>query len=337
MLGFARKLVKQAEGIIAPEMSSNSPTHGFRILHVEPDLEAYHASLEPLFDFVTAANGQRFDRAFHPSTAGGHVIVEQEQSPADKFRSVVEATAAKLVLEVWSAKGHTTRIVTLPNPVKQSSGLGLTLQWASLSVADHVWHVLEVTPSSPADKAGLISHSDYIVAGENGSLEEGGEYLLGRVVSRENCMEGVLFYVYNRDFDLVRPVRIFPTRDGKLGCGVGYGLLHTLPEVSKSKLRAIPGSMVFDEQQSDAQYLDTSIKAKVPAPPTSSYVDRPPQVPPPPNGAHPHIRSAKNGKKEADNLSSYFEEQSQISRQIDGETCPSNSESIAPPPSIASA
>lgn len=334
MLGFARKLVKQAEGIIAPEMRSNTPTHGMRVLHVEADSEAFHAGIEPLFDFIVAANGERFDHAYHPSTDGGHIIVEQEQSPANNFQSVVEATEAKLVLEIWCAKGRTTRIITLANPSKQPSGLGLTLQWSPLNVADHVWHVLDVTPSSPADKAGLVSHADYIVAGESGSLEEGGEYLLGRVVSRESSVEGVLLYVYNRDFDLVRPVRIFPTRDGKLGCGVGYGLLHALPEVSKSEVRATPGAMVFDEQQIDAKYLDASIKAKIPAPPTSSYVAQQPAqalVPPPTRSHHQH-RSVNNSKKGAGNLSSYFEEQSQISRQVDGGTRKANSEFIAPPP-----
>lgn len=63
-------------------------------------------------------------------------------------------------------------------------GLGLTLHWTPLFVADHVWHILDVSPNSPAEAAGLISHSDYIVAAENGLLEQGGEDLLGRVVQR---------------------------------------------------------------------------------------------------------------------------------------------------------
>lgn len=62
--------------------------------------------------------------------------------------------------------------------------MGLSLQWTPLSVADHVWHVLNVSPNSPAEEAGLISHSDYIVGAEGGLLEQGGEDLLGRVISR---------------------------------------------------------------------------------------------------------------------------------------------------------
>jgi hypothetical protein len=32
-----------------------------------------------------------------------------------------------------------------------------------LSVTEDVWHILEVTPNSPADLAGLLPYGDYVI------------------------------------------------------------------------------------------------------------------------------------------------------------------------------
>ena len=53
------------------------------------------------------------------------------------------------------------RTLTFDIPIPTSSPpLGLTLQWSPLSNVDQVWHILEVTPRSPADTAGLLPYSD---------------------------------------------------------------------------------------------------------------------------------------------------------------------------------
>lgn len=254
-----------------------------------------------------------------PSTA---ILVPQllppqaESSPIEPFLAeIANCRGRSISLDIWSSKGHTLRTVVVPvpsnddagyeneninniygqNTPKQntlSSGLGLSLQWAPLSAADHVWHVLNVSANSPAEEAGLISHSDYIVGAERGLLEQGGEDLLGRVITqivnghsrsraeqqeengKKDEKEGTLekdeekddfdekdfekallsnknssaekdsivnsqpeveLYVYNKDFNTLRPVRIRPNSSwggsGLLGCGVGYGLLHRLPAV----------------------------------------------------------------------------------------------------------
>ncbi|OWB83792.1 hypothetical protein B5S33_g2425 [[Candida] boidinii] len=126
--------------------------------------------------------------------------------------------------------------------------LSLNLQLTPLSSASHVWHILKVNPNSPAYLAGLLAGSDYIIGSEGGLLITGGEDLLGRVINSvhtkwklqaaENpniqpC--SIVFYVYNHDYDIVRPVTIYLNDNwggfGLLGCDVGYGLLHKLPEV----------------------------------------------------------------------------------------------------------
>lgn len=48
--------------------------------------------------------------------------------------------------------------------------LGLALQWCPLAVTEDVWHILDVTPNSPADVAGLIPYSDYVVGSPEGSM-----------------------------------------------------------------------------------------------------------------------------------------------------------------------
>ena len=39
------------------------------------------------------------------------------------------------------------------------------------NVSDNIWHILEVYPNSPADKAGLCSNTDYIIGYE--MMDEG--------------------------------------------------------------------------------------------------------------------------------------------------------------------
>jgi len=331
MFGFARKLAKKAEGFIAPGIDENGPTYGFRVVYVEPDSEAFHAGLEPLFDFIVAVNGQRFDQRYYdtqdespqpPNIPGlsNLVSVEQEQSPFQDFELAVDSTQERLVLEVWSAKGKTARTVLLPNPAKQANGLGFDAQWYPLSVADQVWHILNVVPRSPAASAGLVSHADYIVAAQNGELEAAamtsGEHALSRLVfEARGSREGVLFYVYNREYDVVRPVRVIPTPDGKLGCGVGYGLLHALPKVSGTS-----GSLLFDGDKdlfSPAQ--------NVPAPEAPSET---PAVPLAGSAYAPHRHKPHRSAQSA-GLSDYFEEQSRISHEIDGSTA---KKAVPPPP-----
>lgn len=174
--------------------------------------------------------------------------------------------------DIWSSKGGIIRRILLPineikdenehvnelhdisinstestikseNLIKISSefpnfGFGMSLQWTPLSSAEHIWHIINVVPNSPADKAGLIAHSDYIIGAQDGLLATGGETLLSRIISRIAEPDGykkIELYVYNHDYDVTRSTVIEPNRnwggDGLLGCGVGYGILHRLPEV----------------------------------------------------------------------------------------------------------
>lgn len=82
-------------------------------------------------------------------------------------------------LGVWSAKGQQIREIYVPIPVEAPS-LGLSLQWAPLSSAENVWHILDVIPNSPADVAGLLPYSDYVIGSPAGLMR--GENGLGELI-----------------------------------------------------------------------------------------------------------------------------------------------------------
>jgi hypothetical protein len=71
--------------------------------------------------------------------------------------------------------------------------LGLSLQWMPLTSTEDVWHILDVTPNSPADVAGLLPYGDYVIGSPEGVVR--GESGLGELVedvrSRRNS-EGPL-------------------------------------------------------------------------------------------------------------------------------------------------
>ena len=144
-------------------------------------------------------------------------------------------------------KGQKTRTIHIPLPAT-NPGLGLTLQWTSLSAASNIWHVLDVPSSSPADLAGLLPYSDYILGTPEGVLH--GEAGLGELVE-DHIGRPMRLYVYNNEYDVTREITIHPSRDwggqGALGCELGYGALHRLPAPLSSPM-AGPGETLFETE-----------------------------------------------------------------------------------------
>lgn len=58
--------------------------------------------------------------------------------------------------------------------------MGLALQWSPLSSTDNVWHILDVSPDSPADNAGLLPYSDYVIGSPEGLMR--GDSGLGELI-----------------------------------------------------------------------------------------------------------------------------------------------------------
>ncbi|TQS35515.1 hypothetical protein Golomagni_04064 [Golovinomyces magnicellulatus] len=200
---------------------------GFQVLRNKtPDL-----AIEPWFDFIIGINGRMIDNPDH-----------------SLFAHEVRNCAGHIVtLEIWSAKGQKIRIMHIPVSEK-SQKLGLTLQWTSINTVSNIWHILDVPVNSPADKAGLLPYSDYIIGTPDGILH--GEIGLGELVE-SHIGQSLHLYVYNNEFDVTREVTVNPIRDwggeGALGCVLGFGALHRLPAPLSEPI-AGPGETLFETE-----------------------------------------------------------------------------------------
>ena len=77
---------------------------------------------------------------------------------------------------VYNSKAQTVREVELiPSTTWGGQGLlGVSIRFCSFEGAnEHVWHVLDIEPNSPAQLAGLRPNSDYII-GADSILQEVG-------------------------------------------------------------------------------------------------------------------------------------------------------------------
>ncbi|QPG75306.1 hypothetical protein FOA43_002658 [Brettanomyces nanus] len=227
--------------------------------------------------------------------------------------------------------------------------LKVTFQLTPLSSAFYVWHILRVQQNSPAYVAGIIP-DEYILNCEGGKLSTGGEDLLGRVITsvhnkwiQEQQQQiqnstavspcSLVLYMYNHDYDTVRPVTIYPNTQwggrGLLGCDIGYGLLHRVPEVigkfqgseSSSKIDLTPGSVVFNQDESLPAATNNLLKPAARAPLFSdSQVhldDTSIATKPPPKPTRRIKHGSKPSSAKANALEEYFKEEEEKSHAVD--------------------
>jgi hypothetical protein len=213
----------------------------------------------------------------------------------------------------------------------------------------NIWHVLDVPANSPADAAGLLPYSDYILGTPEGVLH--GEGGLGELVE-DHIGRPLRLYVFNNEYNVTREVTIQPSRDwggeGALGCVLGYGALHRLPAPLSEPVHA-PGETLFDGASGPATGEGGFVPAAGPASPTI-FAPGPTATPPPPPASADYLVPAqmvnaqaapvsappRSKKKErthgAPNLmDDYFKEQEKKSRELDGVTSGRNSP-LPPPP-----
>jgi hypothetical protein len=244
-----------------------------------------------------------------------------------------------------SAQGQRTHTVTVPVSATTPS-LGLALQLAPLSSTQHIWHVLGIpSPLSPAFRAGLLPHSDYIIGTPSGTLR--GESALGELVE-DHLDRTLVLWVYNSEFDVVREVELIPTRgwggEGALGAELGYGALHRLPIGLGEEVEG-PGEVVFETREDgyptprpnhDGASVTTEPSANYLVP--ANMVSPPPlasqtRVTSPPSGASPASRrsaKARHGVSPNRAFDDYFAEGEQKSREQD--CAPSRKGTPLPPP-----
>ncbi|KAJ5584336.1 uncharacterized protein N7459_004136 [Penicillium hispanicum] len=228
MFGALNRFIGRLDGepVQQPRNGPSDNAFGFQVLrNKESELP-----LEPWFDFIVGING--------------HTI--EDPDPNLFATEVRNCAGSSLTLEVWSAKGQRTHSVTVPVPAANPS-LGVALQLAPLSSTQNIWHVLSIpSPISPAYRAGLLPHSDYIIGTPSGTLR--GESALGELVE-DHLDRTLILWVYNSEFDVVREVELIPTRgwggEGAVGAELGFGALHRLPIGLGEEVEG-PGEVVFE-------------------------------------------------------------------------------------------
>ncbi|CAH6719939.1 GRASP65 homolog protein 1 [[Candida] jaroonii] len=295
----------------------------------------------------------------------------QDQASMVDFNAIhqeiqnISKSSKHLIIDVWNAKGGVMRQLYVPLEASDSSDtedhqsnslipkefkkIGINLQSQHLNTATYVWRILNTHQESPAFQAQLIPYSDYIIGCDSafpddpygkGLLSQGGESLLSRTVlnyynyNLEKCQDNfvpITLYVYNHDYDILRPVTVNLTKfwgsgqnKGILGCDVGYGLLHRIPEViGKFENEKMTDDVLF-ENKDDYQYNSTPI-----APPSENSFTPMASIPPPSMTAPPPKSKKKKHTRPTVDLSSYMNEELEKSKDTDNTT---TSDSPVPPP-----
>uniref|UniRef100_A0A8B9ZVL6 Golgi reassembly stacking protein 1 n=1 Tax=Anas zonorhyncha TaxID=75864 RepID=A0A8B9ZVL6_9AVES len=222
---------------------------GFHVHGVQENSPAQQGGLEPFFDFIIAI---------------GHTRLNKENN---MLKDLLKANVEKAVkLEVYNIKTMKIREVeVVPSNMWGGQGLlGASVRFCSFQGAnEHVWHVLDVEPASPAAVAGLQPYTDYIV-GSDQILQESEDFF-SLIESHEG--KPLKLMVYNTEADSIREVVVTPNGawggEGSLGCGIGYGYLHRIPtqSLSKKKPESKPPSPLPE--------------AATPTPSTNGYTETP--------------------------------------------------------------
>lgn len=208
--------------------------------------------------------------------------------------------------------------------------------------------MLDVASNSPADHAGLLPYSDYILGTPDGVLH--GEGGLGELVD-DYVGRPLRLWVYNNEYNVTREVEIVPSREwggeGALGCVLGYGALHRLPAPLSEPVNA-PGETMFDGDNSGGASANVGAGADqftTLAPPSdtaNAFVPAaspdflvPAQLvsstPPPAGGAPPRSKKKERHTNAPKRLmDDYFAEEEKKSRELDRNI--STSKTPPPPP-----
>lgn len=323
MFGALNRFISRldaAEG--TTQKPSSAGAFGFQVLR-NANTEI---ALEPWFDFIIGINGRTIDNA----------------DPTLFSTEVRNCAGATISLGVYSAKGQVIREIYAGVP--QDQGLGLQLQWSPLSLGEDVWHILDVMPNSPADVAGLLPYSDYVIGSPEGVLR--GDGGLGELVE-EFMNRPLRLYVYNNEYDVTRMITITPAKnwggEGALGCVLGYGALHRIPAALTEPTQA-PGETLFEagqpatigEKSTFDPHASAGQSPGAPAEflvPANMPLNNP--TPPPAGSGGPPPGRAKKARAHAPvaGLDDYFAEGEQKSKELEsGSSTPKPTSGLPPPP-----
>ncbi|CAK9438612.1 uncharacterized protein LODBEIA_P28360 [Lodderomyces beijingensis] len=382
----------------------NNRGYGLRVLNVVPHSVAHEKGIESWFDYIIKINNHELPM-LHALSAYAYTInddgsisygggITSEQAAAvnvellNKELTTLAQHQQELVLDVWNAKGGVVRQVSVQLELEDTlKSIGLTVESQHLSTATYVWRILNTHPGSPAFRSQLVPYSDFIIGCDSafptdsakGLLLHRGESILSQTVSSyynhhfahsgEDNVPITLF-VYNHDYDILRPVTVNLSRNwgtghnrGILGCDVGYGLMHRIPEViGKFDDNSVIDDVLFvSEKNIEYQFDQQPQESLTTAPPPlgasnvlsaqqqqqqqQQSLPPPPQAPPvmgssssPSSSAATPHKAARKKKHVAaladDGLNDYMNEELEKSKKIDNSTKPKTSgdASLSPPP-----
>lgn len=119
----------------------------YRVMRVFPGSPASRSGLAAFEDFVVAVN---------------QALVEGDGALSEILAA---AEGTEVSLSVWNCVDEAVRNVKLTPAKWNGPGLlGAAVRFESIKGAmDSIWRVLDVLPNSPADNAGLVPRTDYIV------------------------------------------------------------------------------------------------------------------------------------------------------------------------------
>ncbi|KAJ1990010.1 hypothetical protein H4R33_001870 [Dimargaris cristalligena] len=204
---------------------------GFHVLHVSNHSPAFEAGLSPYFDFIVSVN----DRFL--TEADDLILADQIQ----------QHLGQAIKLGVYSSKERSLREIQIVprtgwTDQPHSGALGCTVRFCDAkSVEANVWHILNVSPDSPAFAAGLQSFDDYIVGTPETAFvnEMDFSYMVASHVDKP-----MQLLVYNTKSGSCRQITITPQRnwggEGLLGCDIGFGYLHRIPKSNPTPSVTLP-------------------------------------------------------------------------------------------------
>ncbi|KAF8543861.1 GRASP55/65 PDZ-like domain-containing protein [Trichophaea hybrida] len=282
-------------------------------------------AIEPWFDFICGINGR---------------LVEDGNSYL--FSKEIENCAGRdVAFSVWSAKGQRMRDVMVSVP-SSSLSLGLTLQWCPVSTTEDIWHILDVAANSPADYAGLLPYSDYIIGTPEGLVR--GESALEELV-QDHMDRPLRLYVYNHEYDVTRELHITPTRswggEGAMGCVLGFGALHRIPLPLHEPVQGPePGNLIMPAVITNPSYQFTPMDNPAfrgTSPGAHLFSAAKSGTPPPPRSTSspvPARHKARHARDFDTNLmDDYLREGEQKSRELEGNrSSPAKINAGLPPP-----
>ena len=147
-------------------------------------------------------------------------FVALQNKDDNSFVELVRTSAGKpITLQLYNSLSDSFRETTLvPGTAPDGSGsgfAGVVVRFSSFDNAPNlVWHIGAVQPGSPAEKAGLVEESDYVVGSPKVVFSDEDDF--SKYVG-ENVDVPLSFFVWSSVSHTIRIVNVTPSLWGGLG------------------------------------------------------------------------------------------------------------------------